>query len=104
MARLVLLDELAQALVAPQIGFHRGLDRLLRQRSHGQELVLQFGELLMKVNTRHYGVSSISPLCIKQDYRRTNFRARTRTVTFESTVYAPAVWGGGSSILPSKKM
>ncbi len=51
--RLVLLHVLAQALVALQIGVHRGLDRLLRQRSHGKELVLEFGELQLKVNTRH---------------------------------------------------
>ncbi len=52
---LVLLHKLAQALVAPQIGFHRGLDGLLRQRGHGQKLVLEFSQLLVKVNTRHCG-------------------------------------------------
>ena len=39
---LVLLHKLAQALIAPQIGFHRGLHGQLRQRGHGQKLVLEF--------------------------------------------------------------
>ena len=51
--RLVLLDVLAQALVAQEIGVHRGLHRLLRQGSHGKKLVLEFGELKLKMNARH---------------------------------------------------
>ena len=52
-ARLVLLHVLTQALVAPQISFHGGVDRLLREGRHGQKLVFEFCELLMKVNARH---------------------------------------------------
>jgi hypothetical protein len=36
-----------------QVGVHGRLDRLLRKSSHGKELVLEFGELLLKMNPRH---------------------------------------------------
>ena len=50
---LILLDVLAQTLVALQIGVHRGLHRLLRERGHRKKLVLELGELKLKVNTGH---------------------------------------------------
>jgi hypothetical protein len=58
--RLVLFDILAQALVTLKVRVYRGLDGLLRQGSHGKDLVLEFGELLLKVNTRHDGFSLIN--------------------------------------------
>ena len=56
---LILLDVLAQALVALQISVHGRLNRLLRQGSHGHELVFEFCELLMKVDARQDGISLI---------------------------------------------
>ena len=38
---------------ATLICIHGGLDRLLRKRSHGKEFVLEFGELLLKMNPGH---------------------------------------------------
>ena len=49
---LVLLYVLAQFLVALQICVYRGVDRLLRQRCHGQQLVFEFCELDLKMNAR----------------------------------------------------
>ena len=50
---LVLLDVVAQAQVAQDIGVDRRLNRLLRKGSHRKKLVLEFGELKLKMNTRH---------------------------------------------------
>jgi hypothetical protein len=57
---LVLAHVLAERRVALQVGIDRGLERLLGERSHSQQLVLQLRELLMKVNTRHGRGSSVS--------------------------------------------
>jgi hypothetical protein len=56
---LILLDVLAEAPVALQVSVYRGLNRLLREGSHGQELVLEFGELLVKVDARQYSSPTI---------------------------------------------
>ena len=40
------------AHVARQIRFDRELERLLRERSHGEQLVLQGDELLLEVDAR----------------------------------------------------
>ena len=51
--RLILLHVLAEILVTREVGVDRGLNRLLRKGSHGKKLVLEFGELNLKMNTRH---------------------------------------------------
>lgn len=49
----VLPDVLTEVEIALDVRIDRGLDRLLGKGSHGKELVLEFGELLLEVNARH---------------------------------------------------
>ena len=43
----------AEAHVAREVGLDGELERLLRERGHGKELVLEGDELLLKVDARH---------------------------------------------------
>ena len=43
----------AERHVALEVGFHGELQRLLRQRGHGQQLVFERGQLLMEIDARH---------------------------------------------------
>ena len=49
----ILLYIVAQGQVPENVGVDRGLNRLLRKGGHRKKLVLEFGELKLKVNARH---------------------------------------------------
>src|SRR5579871_113623 len=51
-----LFDVVAESQIASEVGLERERERLLRESSHGKELVLKGDELLLEINPRHWGV------------------------------------------------
>jgi hypothetical protein len=68
---LIFAHILAEGQVALQVGVDRGLDRLLGQGCHREELVLKLRKLLMKVNTGHGRLLCVH--CARKSYTDARF-------------------------------